>query len=94
MLAFALPLTMLLLGTQFIGQALPLPSINIADYEPTIMCMSNAYNNEQTAHKTDVALTLGDVLDWIDPSVGAVCDISGGIHPPQLPQPGPDAIRV
>jgi hypothetical protein len=85
-------LTILLFGTQFIGQAVPLPLSVIDVPEPIIQCMSNAYNNEQTAHKMDVStLTLGDIMGWIDPTIGVVCDTSGGVN---LPDPSPNDPRL
>jgi hypothetical protein len=87
-----LPLTVLLLGTQFVGPALPLPPLPaITIEEPVILCQSNSYNNEQTLRKMNVdALTLGDLMGLIDPSVGLACDTSSGLeYDPTfgLPQP-------
>jgi len=61
--------------------ALP-PLVPITIPEPTIECASISYLAGGSAHKMQIAIGIGNLMDLMDPLLGAACDASSGIVTP------------
>lgn len=73
-----LPLTILLLGVQFVGptiETIPGPSFK----EPTMICGSIRGDISADPHKMPVDFSLGELMSFVDRTVGVACDTSSGL---------------